>query len=274
MAQPSSAQRAARLSRRSSVVGRTLAVALLTVVMLAASASPAGAQLGALKKLKVLKDAVSGPDSAARVKDSLAKIAVANGTVVAADTAKVGQSLLSRATSAAGKASEKFEKATGVSAKDAALVATGAGVANVAAKKLGMDPMSLAASAMDRKGGAAANKVGAPGSASSQAAQGMAAAYGGAGAMGSADAQLMLLFQQEMTPLALAANSGDPVARAKVEAWQKLVSNASAEAVKLSSAGAAGDPTAYAKMQQLQMNAIREWIGQYGSVAAKASLKQ
>ena len=74
MAQPSSAQRAARLSRSSSVVGRTLAVALLTVVMLAASASPAGAQLGALKKLKVLKDAVSGPDSAARVKDSLAKI--------------------------------------------------------------------------------------------------------------------------------------------------------------------------------------------------------
>lgn len=263
---------ARRLFRRVSTVERTIAVGLLTALLVAASASPAGAQFGALKRLKNIKDAVTGPDSAARVKDSLAKVAVANGEVVAPDTAKAGESMFSRAKSAAGKASDKFEKATGVSAKDAALVATGAGVANVAAKKLGMDPASLAASAMSNKSGAGVNKVGSPSAAAAM--QGMSPYAAAAGPLaGSADSQLMLVFQQEMTQVAMAANTGDPVARAKLDGWQKLVTSYTTEAMKLSTAGAGGDPTAYARMQQLQLTAVREWISQYGSATAKASLK-
>ena len=44
--------------------------------------------------------------------------------------------------------------------------------------------------------------------------------------------------------------------------------------MKLNTAAAGGDMSAYTKIQQLQVAAIREWIDQYGSATAKASLKR
>ncbi len=93
---------------------------------LALSASPVHAQFGALKKLK---DKVTGTPDSTEKKDS-----TKNGT----DTTKAkGQSFFSKAASLAGAANEKLESTTGISAKDAALAATGVGAANMIAKKLG-----------------------------------------------------------------------------------------------------------------------------------------
>jgi hypothetical protein len=114
-------------------VGRHLtAVALL----LALAPSPAHAQFGMLKKLK---NKVSAPDSAARAKDSLEQIARG----VSPDSVKIGKGLLARGVSAASAASNKLEETTGISAKDAALAATGVGASALVAKKMGMDPGSM-----------------------------------------------------------------------------------------------------------------------------------
>jgi hypothetical protein len=102
---------------------------------------PAQAQFGMLKKLK---NAVSQPDSSARAKDSLAQIAAG----VSPDSVKIGKGLLSRGMTAAGDVSDKMEKATGISAKDAALAATGVGASGLLAKKMGVDPMSLGKAAI------------------------------------------------------------------------------------------------------------------------------
>jgi hypothetical protein len=275
----------------------------LAILLVAGIAAPAHGQFGALRRLKDLKDAVSGPDSAARVKDSLAKISIANGEVVAPDSAKGGQSLFSRATSAAGKASDKFEKVTGVSAKDAALVASGAGVAGIAAKKLGVDPMSLAGNAMGRMSASAQKKAlqaqgAVPGSSAMQALQGapsgqamqamqamqlqaqaqalkgMTAPNVGQAALlaGAPDARVMLLFQQEMMQVAMDATSGNAPARAKLDGWQKLSASFDTDASKLTASASAGDMTAYAKLQQMQVDVMREWINRYGSKAARAGL--
>jgi hypothetical protein len=279
----------------------------LAILLAAAAAAPANAQFGALKRLKELKDAVSGPDSAARVKDSLAKISVANGEVVAPDSAKAGQSLFSRATSAAGKASDKFEKVTGVSAKDAALAATGAGVAGLAAKKLGVDPMSLAGNAVGKMNASAQKKAmqaqgavpgmpggsamqalqGAPSGQAMQAMQGMQAMQlqaqaqalksmtapnvGNAALLaGAPDAQIMLAFQQEMMQAAMAATSGDAAARARLDAWTVLTNRFELQAAPLMTAAGNGDVAAMSKLQGMQTALMREWMNA-GAPRAKAS---
>jgi hypothetical protein len=122
--------RAISIGRRN---GWRLAAALTLVAL---TPWPAQAQFGMLKKLK---NAVSAPDSSARAKDSLAQIAAG----VSPDSVKIGKGLLARGMSAAGEVSDKMEKTTGISAKDAALAATGVGAGGLLAKKLGVDPMSL-----------------------------------------------------------------------------------------------------------------------------------
>ena len=172
--------------------------------------SAADAQFGMLKRLK------RGPDSASIVNDSLAKLRAPVTASVApvADTAQAGQSRFQRAKAAAVAASNKFEDVTGVSTKDAALAMSGAGVAGIAAKKLGVDPTSLATKALTKAGEASqkksmANAKDAPGAHSSGGspmmslqglANGAASARGAhagsaAGARGSADAAGM---QQQM----------------------------------------------------------------------------
>jgi hypothetical protein len=122
--------------------GRRCARLLSAALVLAAVTPwPAQAQFGMLKKLK---NAVSQPDSSARAKDSLAQIAAG----VSPDSVKIGKGLLARGMSAAGDVSDKMEKATGISAKDAALAATGVGAGGLLAKKMGVDPMSLGKAAM------------------------------------------------------------------------------------------------------------------------------
>jgi hypothetical protein len=123
-------------------IGRRCARFLGAALVLAAVTPwPAQAQFGMLKKLK---NAVSQPDSSARAKDSLAQIAAG----VSPDSVKIGKGLLARGMTAAGDVSDKMEKATGISAKDAALAATGVGAGGLLAKKMGVDPMSLGKAAM------------------------------------------------------------------------------------------------------------------------------
>jgi hypothetical protein len=117
---------------------RLIAAALLVAL----APSPAHAQFGMLKKLK---KAASGPDSASRAKDSLEQIAKG----VSPDSVKIGRSLLARGVSAASSASNKLEETTGISAKDAALAATGIGATNLIAKKMGVDPMSMGSAVMN-----------------------------------------------------------------------------------------------------------------------------
>src|SRR5688572_7794706 len=86
---------------------------VMAAMLLAAWPTDAHAQFG---RLKQLKNAIS-PDSAAKaesaVKDSIALAA----KLAAGDTTPLQRSKFSRAVSAAGAASEKFEQVTGVSAK-------------------------------------------------------------------------------------------------------------------------------------------------------------
>jgi hypothetical protein len=189
-----------------------------------------------LKKLK------RGPDSATLVNDSLAKLrAAASGIVAPADTAPAGPSRFQRAKAAAVAASNKFEDVTGVSTKDAALAMSGAGVAGIAAKKLGVDPTSLATKAFTKAGEASqkkslANAKGTAGASSSggspaismqaltTAAAGARGAKAGSvpGSKGSADAagvqqqmqvmQAMQLMQGGKAPGTTAASSGAPKA--------------------------------------------------------------
>jgi hypothetical protein len=108
-----------------------------------------------------------------------------------------------------------------------------------------------------------------------QAMKGMTAPRVGQAALlaGAPDAQVMIAFQQDMMQVAMDATSGNAVARAKLDAWQKLSESFEADAAKLSGPAAAGDMAAYAKLQQLQVGVMREWLDRYGSKAAKASIK-
>ena len=99
------------------------------------------AQFGRLKKLK---EKFSAPDSAARAKDSLEQIAAG----VKPESVKIGRSKLQRGASIVSTANGALESTTGISAKDAALAATGVGAGNLMAKKLGLDPMSIGSQAL------------------------------------------------------------------------------------------------------------------------------
>lgn len=254
-------------------------------IVLAISPTPAHAQFGRLKKLK---EKFSAPDSAARAKDSLAQIAAG----VLPESVKVGKSFLQKTGSVVSSANGALESATGISAKDAALAATGIGAGNLMAKKLGMDPMSIGQqaianakmSAQQRAMQKSAGKVGMPGAAGMSGIGGMDAAQmqalqqaamanaaAGArtnGAMGNAYAQAgysqedinaLMTFQQEMMQLSTAASAGDPSARSRLEAWEAIAQKYQPEMQKLSIAASAGDMSAVQRMQRMQFDLIKEW---------------
>jgi len=133
------------VSRRLASISRWLTAGALVV---AVAPSPVEAQMGMLKKLK---KAVSAPDSSARAKDSLAQIAAG----VLPESVKVSKgSLLQRSGAVVSTANGAMEQTIGISAKDAALAASGVGAGNLLAKKMGVDPMSVGKAALN---GARAN---------------------------------------------------------------------------------------------------------------------
>jgi hypothetical protein len=272
-------------------------VIIVLMTLLAFAPSQAQAQFGMLKKLK---KAVSAPDSAARAKDSLVQIS--NG--VLPDSVKIGKGLLARGVAAGKSASDKMEAATGISAKDAALAATGIGAGNLVAKKMGVDPMSLGKQAMatakmkgqqramDAAMGATglnanvqgmAGMTGMPSAAQLQQMQsalataGAARAPNGQAATGSAilgaglagftqaDAEALVLFQQEMMQVAMAASAGDASAKARLDAWQALTVKHEGEIQKLSIAAQAGDAAAIQKLQLMQFTIMKEWAHTAGT---------
>lgn len=280
-------------ARTSLTVGRWLVAAAL---LLALTPFPAHAQFGRLKKLK---EKFSAPDSAARVKDSLAQIAAG----VLPESVKVGTSFLQKTGTVVRTANGALESATGISAKDAALAATGVGASNLVAKKLGLDPMSIGKQAienakmsaqqraMQKVGGAGlSGGAGMPGMDAAQlqamqrAAAGNAAVSaransaamsnamaGGNPAMAGytqADAEALMQFQQEMMQLSLAASTGDGKAKARLEAWEVIALRYQTDMQKLAIAASAGDMVAGQKMQRMQFDLIKEWNAA-GSTRAK-----
>jgi hypothetical protein len=280
---------------RITAVGLTVRNVWLAVAIVAAAPVPAQAQFGMLKKLK---NAATKPDSAAQVKDSLDQIAAG----VLPESVKVNKgSKLARGLSAANSASNKLEAATGISAKDAALAATGVGAAGLVAKKLAngqsgigsqvastmkanaqQKVMSAAMGGTGNGAGMAGRIPGMPDLASMQAMQKAAAGMapkmgqqmnaaamlgGGMAGITSADAQAMVAFQQEMMQVAMAASAGDEGAQARLEKWQTLTLKYEGDVQKLSMLAASGDVSAVKKMHDLQFRMIRDW-------ASTGSLKE
>ena len=260
-------------------ITRWLTASALLVTLLP---SPAHAQFGRLKKLK---EKFSAPDSAARAKDSLAQIAAG----VKPESVKVGKSFLQKSAGVVSSANGALESATGISAKDAALAATGIGATNLMAKKLGVDPMSIGQQAManarmtaqQRAMQKSASKVGMPSgamggmdaaqmqamqqSAMANAAAGsransaaMANAYATAG-YSQEDIDALTTFQQEMMQLSMAASAGDASAKSRLEAWESVVMKYQADMQKLSLAASSGDLAAAQKAQRMQFDMIKEW---------------
>jgi hypothetical protein len=245
-------------------------------------ATAAHAQFGMLKKIK---DKVAGATDTTK-KDS---------TKTAADSTKPkDQSIFSKALGVAGKASDKMEAVTGVSAKDAALAATGAGAANMIAKKVtgagdagGLANIAGKALSGGMPGGIPGGMPGGmPGGVPGvNAAQGIPSAQSalqqlgagqlagvargipalpngvpglGAGAIpGQAE---MLAFQQEMMQVAMKASTGDALAKARLEAWQALVLRYQTEIAGFQTAAANGDMTVMKKMQDIQLKMVHEWM--------------
>jgi hypothetical protein len=268
-------------------------------IVLALSPSPAHAQFGKLKKLK---EKFSAPDSAARAKDSLAQIAAG----VRPESVKVGKSFLQKTGAVVSSANGALESATGISAKDAALAATGIGAGNLVAKKLGMDPMSIANQAiasakmnaqqraMQKATGAAG--LGSPGAgmgamggmdaaqmqamqraamaSSAASTRGNAAAMGGVNGFTQADADALVAFQQEMMQLSMAASAGDESAKARLQAWETIALKYQPEMQKLSLAAGSGDMAAAQRMQRLQFDLIKEWTSTGGARAKLPKAKR
>jgi len=257
-------------------------------LLLALMPSPAHAQLGRFKKLK---EKFSAPDSAARAKDSLAQIAAG----VKPESVKVGRSFLQKSASVVSTANGALESATGMSMKDAALMASGVGAGNLVARKMGLDPMSIGQQAManakmsaqqraaQKVGGVGlAGTAGAPGmagypsmdaaqiqamqkSAMANAAVGgransaaMANAYASAG-YSQADIDALMQFQQQMMQLSMAASAGDAKAKARLESWEVVALKYQTEMQKLSLAAGTGDMAAVQRMQRMQFDMIKEW---------------
>jgi hypothetical protein len=244
--------------RKATSVARWLVAGAMIVAL---SPSIAHAQFGRLKKLK---EKFSAPDSAARAKDSLEQIAAG----VKPESVKVGKSMLQKGAAIVSTANGALESATGISAKDAALMATGVGAGSLMAKKLGLDPMSIGAQALANSklsaqqramqkatGGLGRGSLAGAGMnvAQAQAARGAAAGYS------QADIDALLAFQQEMSQLSIAASAGDASATARLQAWEALALRYQPEAQRLSIAASAGDVAAVQKLQRLQFDMIKEW---------------
>ena len=276
-------------ARRSITVWRLLVAGALSVSL---TPFPAHAQLGRLKKLK---EKFSAPDSAARAKDSLAQIAAG----VKPESVKVGTSFLQKTGTVARTANGALESATGMSAKDAALAATGIGASNLVAKKLGLDPMSIGQQAIanarmssQQRAMQKAGTSGAAGMGGMDAAQmhtmqaAMASPAAGAranptpgGANGmpgytQADIDALVAFQQEMVRLSMAASAGDAAAKARLEAWETLALGRQQEMQTLSVAASTGDVGAVQKLQQIQFQLMREWMSTGGVKATPKKAKK
>ena len=281
-------------SRKTTSVARWLVAGAMIVAL---SPSIAHAQFGRLKKLK---EKFSAPDSAARAKDSLEQIAAG----VKPESVKVGKSMLQKGAAIVSTANGALESTTGVSLKDAALVASGVGASNLMAKKLGLDPMSIGAQAlanakmsaeqraMQKATGGLSGGTGLSGMASAgmnaaqlQAMQRAATTRANRAAMANpmvgnpamanysqADIDALLAFQQEMSQLSMAASAGDPSARARLEAWEALALKYQPEAQRLSAAAGAGDMGAVQKLQRLQFDMMREW-SRTGSLKSTGKVK-
>lgn len=271
-----------------------------TLILLAVTPLAANAQFGLLKKLK---NSIS-PDSAAKVaaakEDSIA-LAV---KLAAGDTTPLERSKFARAVSAAGAASDKFESVTGVSAKDAALAASGVGASGLIAKKMGIDPMSLGARALNMSqqqrasggatGGVQAALRGMPGMPSIPGMPNMAdlmklqqtaavqlqgvqklsagrnvAAMTSYAGFTEADARAMAAFQQEMMQVAMAASGGDLAAQARLERWQTIALKYQPEIEKLSLSVGGGDMAAFQRLQVIQVDIIKEWANTGSSKPAR-----
>ena len=276
---------------KSITVMRWLTAAALLVALLP---MPAHAPLGRLKKLK---EKFTAPDSAARAKDSLAQIAAG----VLPESVKVGTSFLQKTGTVVRTANGALEATTGISAKDAALAATGVGAGNLLAKKFGMDPMSIGQQAianakmtaqqraMQKAGGGVglAGTPGAPGMAgypsmdaaqmrNMQKAMGAAqasaransAAMGDAAGYTQADIEALTTFQQTMMQLSMAASQGDASAKARLEAWEVIALKYQPEMEKLALSASAGNMAAAQQMQRMQFDLIKEWNAA-GGVRAK-----
>ncbi len=272
-----------------------------TLMLLAASPLTADAQFGMLKKLK---NSIS-PDSAAKVEAAKEDSIALAAKVAAGDTTPLGRSKFSRVVSAAGAASEKFEAVTGVSAKDAALAASGVGATNLIAKKMGVDPMSLGQKALQMRQQGMANRAatgaGTPGNGGTMGIPGMpnmaefakmqqaAAARmptsptprgGGEVGVGNpmwggfteADARAIAAFQQDMMQVAMAASGGDLAAQARLERWQALALKYEPEIQKLSLTASGGDMAAVQRLQVIQVEIIKEWANT-GSVKSLKTAK-
>ncbi len=290
---------------RLSVGARLFAVSACGLFALAI-ARPVDAQFGALKRLK--NKVTGAPDSAA-VADSAKKDSLRVAAGLPLDTMpKAGQSMFSRAKNAASKASDAFEAKTGISAKDAALAATGVGIAGVVAKKAGLpDVQSIGANVASKAISAAAgsgtpapsagimSKLGIPGMPGVAGTPGTPAAPGAAmsamSAMSSMGAQLpsmsgarsvdmtganaetvmLMEFQQEMTDVAIKASTGDANARARLDLWQALLVKHQAEMMRLSTQEAAMLPDTPQKLMDLQMALISEWRGKKAPATPKTT---
>ncbi|MEP6689889.1 MAG: hypothetical protein ABJD07_01965 [Gemmatimonadaceae bacterium] len=229
-----------------------LLIGVFTALVLATPA-PAHAQFGALKKLK---DKVTGAADSAKT----------DSTKSPTDTTKPkNQSIFAKAASMAGAASDKLEATTGISAKDAALAATGAGAANLISKKVGGagDGSGVTSALSKALTGGGVN----PAQGATAAPQGMleqlAAAKMAAGA-GRAnnivgEQKQLLAFQQELMQVGMKASAGDAVAKARLEAWQNLIVRYQDEIGKWTIAGSGGDVSAARRLQELQLRMMREW---------------
>ncbi len=277
-------------SRKTASITRWLVAGAMIVAL---SPSPAHAQFGRLKKLK---EKFSAPDSAARAKDSLEQIAAG----VKPESVKIGKSMLQKGAAIVSTANGALEEKTGVSLKDAALVATGVGATSLMARKLGFDPMSFGAQAlansklspqqraMQKVTGGLGRGAGLSGMATAgmnaaqiQAMQRSAvanaatarpnrAAMADNAAMAGysqADIDAILAFQQEMTRLSVAASGGDASAQARLQAWEAVVLRYNPEMQRLSVAASSGDMDAVQKLERLQFDMMREWTRTGGAKA-------
>ena len=275
-----------------------------TLILLAVTPLAANAQFGMLKKLK---NSIS-PDSAAKIENAKNDSIALAAKLSVGDTTPLERSKFSRAVSAAGKASEKFEEVTGVSAKDAALAVSGVGATNLVAKRMGVDPVSLGAKAINLRnqsqagraaglpgmsGGGTPSIPGMPnmadlmkmrGAASSASVQmqgmqmqGMPKSRAGGGlttgnpyaGFTEADAQAIAAFQQEMMQVAMAASGGDVAAQARLERWQAIALKYQPEIERLSLSGSAGDMAAIQRLQVIQVEIIKEWVNTSSSKSLK-----
>lgn len=237
-------------------------VALLIALVIGV-AEPAQAQFGALKKLK---KAVSQPDSAAQVAVDSTGQPVAQAT----DAGKPKGSFLSKAASASGM----MQKVTGVSAKDAALAASGVGVAGLIAKKVGgASPTGLGGNMLKKAAGKAlqqkmgATSGGVSGAVSGTISSSIAAKLGVPVSPGASTAAMDNAMSNAMSN-AMGNTMGNAAGLGKAVAGKAMTDNALSSA----SIGTQADAEAMIAFQQTMMQTAQ--AASAGDLAARAKLER